>query len=146
MSGNGRRWQTCSRGAWGIPRHSRRALLSADLGARRRLMASMTPGATAEARLPRLAGAGEPAGSDLLPEFAGLRVWPQLPVACPGFMKTHYSRSTAATTTWLTTGPVALLAISGAPCHPARDPCYAVTPGHGPSADRCGGSLDASDV
>jgi hypothetical protein len=63
------------------------------------------PGSTAswapaaEARLPRLAGVGGPAGSDLLPKFAGLWIGPATAGgASPAFMETRYSGSTVSTT------------------------------------------------
>jgi hypothetical protein len=60
---------------------------------------------------PRIASTGRPSGSDLLTEFAGLRVGPAPGCGgCPGFVKTRYSRSTVATTTRATTAPVALVA------------------------------------
>jgi hypothetical protein len=51
------------------------------------------------ARFPRLAGLGSPAGSDLLPKFAGLRVGPATGGgACPAFMRTRSSGPTVLTT------------------------------------------------
>jgi hypothetical protein len=47
---------TCSSVPPGLSDEAALNPLSADLGARRRFMASMTPGATAEARLPRVGG------------------------------------------------------------------------------------------
>ena len=57
-------------------------------------MASMTPGATAEARLPRIARLSGAASRHLLPKFAGLRIGAvNAGGAFPAFMRTRYSWS-----------------------------------------------------
>jgi hypothetical protein len=59
------------------------------------LTANLQAPSPPHARFPRLAGARGPAGSDLHPNFAGLRTCPATACgACPGFMKTRYFGST----------------------------------------------------
>jgi hypothetical protein len=67
-----------------------------------------------DARFPRKRRFEPVNGERLASEIAGLRLR-QLSAsgACPGFIKTRYSRSTVATTTRPTTAPVALLARTG---------------------------------
>src|SRR5947209_8727100 len=60
----------------GLPASRGSDQLCADLGARRRFMASMTPGATAEARLPRDAGLSGAEARDVLSKVAGLLMGP----------------------------------------------------------------------
>jgi len=89
------------------------SLLSADLGARRRFMASMTPGATAEARLPRKAPLGRETRADLLSEFEGLSGRSAEPgTARPALAKTRYSGPIGHDAQRLKTAPVVLLATS----------------------------------
>ena len=66
---------------------------------------------TAETPYPRIGGLGGPAGSDLLPKFAGLRLDPAtVGRAFPAFTRTRYPWSTFSTTAEPKTRPVSLVA------------------------------------